>query len=62
MWGGHRDPPRRDFWCWARASFENGSGLSHRLFLCLQTDGIFQNQSEVEAHTQANAAPGDLAL
>lgn len=30
-------------------------------FYGLQTDGIFQNQSEVDTHaTQANAAPGDL--
>lgn len=30
-------------------------------FYGLETDGIFQNQAEVDAHaTQANAAPGDL--
>ncbi len=39
--------------------FEEGKPLGY--FFGLQTDGIFQNQDEIENHaTQANAAPGDL--
>ena len=39
--------------------FEEGKPLGY--FFGLQTDGIFQNQDEIEDHaTQANAAPGDL--
>ncbi len=48
--GVGQDPPAR---------MEVGKPIGY--FYGLQTDGIFQNQSEVEAHaTQANAAPGDL--
>ncbi len=48
--GVGQDPPAR---------MENGKPLGY--FFGLQTDGIFQNQAEVDAHaTQANAAPGDL--
>ena len=37
------------------------AGFPIGYFLGLQTNGIFQNQSEVDAHaTQVNAAPGDL--
>jgi TonB-linked SusC/RagA family outer membrane protein len=37
------------------------AGLPIGYFLGLQTNGIFQNQAEVDSHaTQANAAPGDL--
>ncbi len=37
------------------------TGLPIGVFYGLQTDGIFQNQAEVEAHaTQPNAQPGDL--
>jgi TonB-linked SusC/RagA family outer membrane protein len=37
------------------------AGFPIGYFFGLQTDGIFQNQAEVNAHaTQANAAPGDL--
>ncbi|SMC62118.1 SusC/RagA family TonB-linked outer membrane protein [Cellulophaga tyrosinoxydans] len=39
--------------------FEEGKPLGY--FFGLQTDGIFQNQDEIEDHAiQANAAPGDL--
>ncbi|CAN0381458.1 unnamed protein product, partial [Ectocarpus sp. 4 AP-2014] len=38
---------------------EDGKPIGY--FYGLQTDGIFQNQTEVDAHaTQVNAAPGDL--
>ncbi|MBQ4804404.1 TonB-dependent receptor [Aquimarina sp. MMG015] len=48
--GVGQDPPSR---------MEAGKPIGY--FYGLQTDGIFQNQSEVDAHaTQANAAPGDL--
>ncbi|TDQ29137.1 SusC/RagA family TonB-linked outer membrane protein [Zeaxanthinibacter enoshimensis] len=48
--GVGQDPPAR---------MEDGKPLGY--FYGLQTDGIFQNQAEVDAHaTQANAAPGDL--
>ncbi|WP_299181437.1 TonB-dependent receptor [uncultured Aquimarina sp.] len=41
------------------ARMEAGKPIGY--FYGLQTDGIFQNQSEVDAHaTQANASPGDL--
>jgi hypothetical protein len=41
------------------ARFEGGRPIGY--FFGLETDGIFQNQGEVDAHaTQANAAPGDL--
>ncbi len=41
------------------ARMEVGKPIGY--FYGLQTDGIFQNQAEVDAHaTQANAAPGDL--
>lgn len=37
------------------------AGFPIGYFFGLQTDGIFQNQTEVDAHaTQANAAPGDI--
>lgn len=37
------------------------AGFPIGYFYGLQTDGIFQNQSEVDSHaTQVNAAPGDL--
>ena len=37
------------------------AGFPIGYFYGLQTDGVFQNQGEVNAHaTQANAAPGDL--
>lgn len=45
-----QDPPSR---------MEAGKPIGY--FYGLQTDGVFQNQAEVDAHaTQANAAPGDL--
>ena len=45
-----QDPPSR---------FEVGRPIG--FFFGLETDGIFQNQNEVDAHaTQANSAPGDL--
>ncbi|MHA7059481.1 SusC/RagA family TonB-linked outer membrane protein [Aquimarina sp. M1] len=48
--GVGQDPPSR---------MEAGKPIGY--FYGLQTDGIFQNQAEVDAHaTQANAAPGDL--
>ncbi|UCE68567.1 MAG: TonB-dependent receptor [Flavobacteriaceae bacterium] len=48
--GVGQDPPAR---------MEDGKSLGY--FFGLQTDGIFQNQEEVEAHaTQPNAGPGDL--
>ena len=48
--GVGQDPPAR---------FEAGRPIG--FFFGLETDGIFQNQGEVDAHaTQANAAPGDL--
>lgn len=48
--GVGQDPPSR---------MEDGKPLGY--FYGLQTDGIFQNQGEVDAHaTQMNAAPGDL--
>jgi TonB-linked SusC/RagA family outer membrane protein len=48
--GVGQDPPSR---------MENGKPLGY--FYGLQTDGLFQNQADVDAHaTQANAAPGDL--
>jgi hypothetical protein len=48
--GVGQDPPAR---------MEDGKPLGY--FFGLQTDGIFQNQAEVEAHaTQPNAGPGDL--
>jgi len=37
------------------------TGLPIGVFYGLQTDGVFQNQAEVDAHaTQSNASPGDL--
>lgn len=37
------------------------TGLPIGVFFGLQTDGIFQNQAEIDAHaTQPNAQPGDL--
>ncbi|MGY8914555.1 MAG: SusC/RagA family TonB-linked outer membrane protein, partial [Flavobacteriales bacterium] len=37
------------------------SGKPIGYFFGLETDGIFQNQAEIDAHaTQANAAPGDI--
>lgn len=48
--GVGQDPPSR---------MEAGKPIGY--FFGLETDGIFQNQAEVDAHaTQANAAPGDL--
>ncbi len=48
--GVGQDPPAR---------MEVGQPIGY--FYGLQTNGIFQNQQEVEAHaTQVNAAPGDL--
>jgi TonB-linked SusC/RagA family outer membrane protein len=48
--GVGQDPPAR---------MEDGKPLGY--FFGLQTDGVFQNQAEVDAHaTQANAGPGDL--
>ncbi len=48
--GVGQDPPAR---------MEGGKPLGY--FYGLQTDGIFQNQAEVDAHaTQVNAAPGDI--
>lgn len=48
--GVGQDPPAR---------MEDGKPLGY--FYGLQTDGIFQNQAEVDAHAvQPNAAPGDL--
>lgn len=48
--GVGQDPPSR---------MEAGFPIGY--FYGLQTDGIFQNQAEVDAHaTQVNAAPGDL--
>ncbi|MBQ4822352.1 TonB-dependent receptor [Aquimarina sp. MMG016] len=48
--GVGQDPPAR---------MEAGKPIGY--FYGLQTDGIFQNQAEVDAHAiQANAAPGDL--
>ncbi|MGB5821275.1 MAG: TonB-dependent receptor [Saonia sp.] len=48
--GVGQEPPTR---------MEDGFPLGY--FFGLQTDGIFQNQAEVDAHaTQNNAAPGDL--
>ena len=48
--GVGQDPPSR---------MEAGKPIGY--FYGLQTDGIFQNQAEVDAHAmQANAAPGDL--
>ncbi len=48
--GVGQDPPAR---------MQSGKPIG--FFFGLQTDGIFQNQAEVDAHaTQANAAPGDL--
>ncbi len=48
--GVGQDPPAR---------MEAGNPIG--FFYGLETDGIFQNQGEVDAHaTQANAAPGDL--
>jgi len=45
-----QDPPAR---------FEAGRPIGY--FLGLETNGIFQNQNEIDAHaTQANSAPGDL--
>ena len=45
-----QDPPAR---------MEAGKPIGY--FYGLQTDGIFQNQAEVDAHaTQPNAAPGDI--
>lgn len=45
-----QDPPAR---------MEVGKPIGY--FYGLQTNGVFQNQAEVDAHaTQANAAPGDL--
>jgi TonB-linked SusC/RagA family outer membrane protein len=41
------------------ARFQEGQPIGY--FFGLQTDGIFQNQREVEEHaTQLNAAPGDI--
>ncbi|MDP5230520.1 MAG: TonB-dependent receptor [Cellulophaga sp.] len=41
------------------ARFEEGQPIGY--FFGLQTDGIFQNQAEIEDHaTQLNAAPGDI--
>ncbi|WP_299242677.1 TonB-dependent receptor [uncultured Aquimarina sp.] len=48
--GVGQDPPSR---------MEAGKPIGY--FYGLQTDGVFQNQTEVDAHaTQTNAAPGDL--
>jgi len=48
--GVGQDPPAR---------FEAGRPIG--FFYGLETDGLFQNQGEVDAHaSQANAAPGDL--
>ena len=48
--GVGQDPPAR---------MEAGKPIGY--FFGLETNGIFQNQGEVDAHaTQANAAPGDL--
>ncbi len=48
--GVGQDPPSR---------MEAGKPIGY--FYGLRTDGIFQNQAEVDAHaTQVNAAPGDL--
>ncbi|SHJ61102.1 TonB-linked outer membrane protein, SusC/RagA family [Arenibacter nanhaiticus] len=48
--GVGQDPPSR---------MENGKPLGY--FYGLKTNGVFQNQEEVNAHaTQVNAAPGDL--
>lgn len=48
--GVGQDPPAR---------MEAGKPIGY--FFGLETDGIFQNQGEVDAHaTQANAAPGDI--
>ena len=48
--GVGQDPPSR---------MEVGKPIGY--FYGLQTDGIFQNQAEVDAHaTQVNASPGDL--
>jgi TonB-linked SusC/RagA family outer membrane protein len=48
--GVGQDPPAR---------FQAGKPIG--FFFGLETDGIFQNQAEVDAHaTQMNAAPGDL--
>ncbi|RIV71521.1 SusC/RagA family TonB-linked outer membrane protein [Flagellimonas aequoris] len=48
--GVGQDPPAR---------MEAGKPIGY--FFGLETDGVFQNQGEVDAHaTQANAAPGDL--
>lgn len=50
VFGVGQDPPSR---------MEAGFPIGY--FYGLQTNGIFQNQAEVDAHaTQANAAPGDL--
>ncbi|WP_430906026.1 SusC/RagA family TonB-linked outer membrane protein [Maribacter sp. 2-571] len=48
--GVGQDPPSR---------MEAGKPIGY--FFGLETDGIFQNQAEIDAHaTQANAGPGDL--
>lgn len=48
--GVGQEPPSR---------MEDGKPLGY--FYGLQTDGVFQNQTEIDDHaTQANAAPGDL--
>lgn len=50
QFGVGQEPPAR---------MEDGKPLGY--FFGLQTDGVFQNQDEVEAHaTQPNAGPGDL--
>jgi TonB-linked SusC/RagA family outer membrane protein len=50
QFGVGQDPPAR---------MEDGKPLGY--FFGLQTDGIFQNQDEVDAHAeQPNAGPGDL--
>jgi TonB-linked SusC/RagA family outer membrane protein len=50
VFGVGQEPPSR---------MEAGFPIGY--FYGLQTDGLFQNQAEVDAHaTQANAAPGDL--
>lgn len=48
--GVGQDPPSR---------MTSGKPIGY--FFGLETDGIFQNQAEIDAHaTQANAAPGDI--
>ena len=50
QFGVGQDPPSR---------FEEGFAPGY--FLGLETDGVFQNQAEVDAHAQqANAAPGEF--